>query len=55
LHDDEDPCELHFCDYASVAGRQLPGRIEVRFGGEPYGVLAALEYELAPSKEEPLP
>ena len=35
--DDVDPCEIGFFDYRQVDGRSVPGRLEVRFGDEPYG------------------
>ncbi|MFW5693145.1 MAG: hypothetical protein ACOCWL_02920, partial [Thermoguttaceae bacterium] len=34
--DDADPCELRFLDYREVEGRQVPGRMEVFFGTDPY-------------------
>ena len=30
--EDEDPCEVYLSDYQAVDGRQLPHRIEVRYG-----------------------
>ncbi|MFH1265774.1 MAG: trypsin-like peptidase domain-containing protein, partial [Planctomycetota bacterium] len=36
--EDVDPCEVYFSDYRQVEGRRLPGRMEVRFGDDPYGV-----------------
>ena len=43
---DEDPCELYFSDYRSVSGRQLPHRIEVRYGNGTYGVFKIKSYQL---------
>jgi serine protease Do len=34
-----DPCELYFSDYREVEGRLCPGRIDVRYGNEPFAVL----------------
>ncbi|MGD0896675.1 MAG: trypsin-like peptidase domain-containing protein [Thermoguttaceae bacterium] len=47
-----DPCELYFSEYHEVDGRFLPGRIEVRYGDDRYGVLKPSDYvlERAPSK-----
>lgn len=43
---DEDPCEVYFSDYRSVDGRELPHRIEVRYGDKRYGVLTITKYTL---------
>ena len=37
--EDSDPCELYFSDYAEKDGRLLPGKIEVRYGDEPFATL----------------
>ena len=42
-----DPCEVYFQDYRSVDGRQLPHRIEVRYGDKRYAVLTINHYSLA--------
>ncbi len=34
--DDADPCEVRFLDYRESEGRQVPGRIEVYLGTDPY-------------------
>ena len=44
---DEDPCELYFSDYKSVNGRQLPHRIDVRYGNGRFGVFTIKSYQLA--------
>jgi hypothetical protein len=44
---DDDPCEVYLSDYRAVDGRQLPHRIEVRYGNETYGVLTVKTYALA--------
>jgi hypothetical protein len=44
---DDDPCEVYLSDYRAVDGRQLPHRIEVRYGNDTYGVLAVKAYTLA--------
>ena len=36
---EDDPCELYFGDYRAVEGRQLPHRIDVRYGNEAFGVV----------------
>jgi hypothetical protein len=45
--EEADPCELYFSDYRAVDGRQLPHRIEVRSGGEQYGVFKVKSFQLA--------
>jgi serine protease Do len=44
-----DPCEIYFLDYRELEGRRLPGRMEVRFGDEPYAVfqLDSLDFQEA--------
>ncbi len=44
--DGEDPCELFFTDYKPVNGRELPGRIDVRYGDKHYGYLAVKTWTL---------
>jgi hypothetical protein len=46
---DDDPCEVYLSDYKSVDGRQVPHRIEVRRGYEPYAVYTVTSVKL-PSK-----
>lgn len=43
---DEDPCELYFSDYKAVDGRQLPHRIDVRWGDKTYGSLFFAKFDL---------
>ena len=43
---DEDPCEVYFSDYRPVEGRELPHRIEVRYGDKRYGILTISKYTL---------
>jgi serine protease Do len=43
---DKDPCEVYFGDYKPVDGKQLPHRIEVRYGDKQYGVLTIDKYTL---------
>ena len=31
-----DPCEIYFADYREIDGRWLPGRMEVRYGNDPF-------------------
>ena len=42
-----DPCEMYLSDYKAVDGRQLPHRIEVRFGDNRFAVLNIKSYKLA--------
>jgi S1-C subfamily serine protease len=39
LTKDADPCEVYFSDYKPVDGKELPHRIEVRYGDKRYAVL----------------
>jgi serine protease Do len=43
---DSDPCELYFYDYKDVGGRELPHRIEARYGDKRYAVLTVGQYTL---------
>jgi hypothetical protein len=43
---DDDPCEVYLGDYRPVDGRDLPHRIDVRFGNETYGLLTVKRIEL---------
>ncbi|HXT57653.1 MAG TPA: trypsin-like peptidase domain-containing protein [Pirellulales bacterium] len=49
LRGDDDPCELYFADYREVEGRDLPGRLEVRYGNNVYGVFKLDRVELGPA------
>jgi len=42
--EDTDPCEVYFSQYHDVNGRMLPGRMEVRFGEELFGVFTINEF-----------
>ena len=44
---DEDPCEIYFSDYRKTDGRDLPYRIEVRYGNGRFGVFTVKSYQLA--------
>jgi hypothetical protein len=44
---DDDPCEVYLADYRAVDGRQLPHRLEVKYGNDTYGVLTVKGYKLA--------
>ena len=41
---EDDPCEIYFADYRAVDGRQLPHRLEVRYGNEAFGVVTVKNY-----------
>jgi hypothetical protein len=47
---DEDPCEVYLADYRDVDGRQLPHRIEVRYGDKTYAVLNVNTWKLDAAK-----
>jgi S1-C subfamily serine protease len=46
LTKDGDPCEVYLGDYRPVDGRQLPHRLEVRYGDKRYAVLTVNKYTL---------
>jgi hypothetical protein len=46
LHQDADPCELHFADYRAVDGREVPGRMLVRYGDNLYGLFTFADVTL---------
>ena len=35
-NEEADPCEIYFSDYREIDGRRLPGRMEVRYGNDPF-------------------
>lgn len=37
--EDSDPCEIYFSDYHETNGRLRPGKMEVRFGDDPFATL----------------
>jgi S1-C subfamily serine protease len=43
---DEDPCEVYFGDYKAVDGRQLPHRVDARWGDKNYGSLFFAKFDL---------
>jgi hypothetical protein len=45
-----DPCEVYFSQDREVEGRLLPGRIEVRWGDEPYGAFVFDAYDFEDRK-----
>jgi S1-C subfamily serine protease len=48
---DEDPCEVYFTEYQKDAdGRDLPGRIEVRYGDKVYVVLDVSAFKVDSAK-----
>jgi S1-C subfamily serine protease len=50
LAPDRDPCELYFSDYKKVEGRDLPHRIEVRYGNGRFGTFTVKSYQFAAAK-----
>jgi serine protease Do len=43
---DEDPCEMYFSEPKLVDGRELPHRVDVRFGNDAYGTLSIKKWDL---------
>jgi S1-C subfamily serine protease len=48
-----DPCELYFSAYRDVAGRFLPGSIEVRTGDYRFGMFKPAKYDLERAEKKP--
>ncbi len=47
FHDDEsDPCEVYFSEYHQSGNHWVPGRMEVRFGNEPFAVFKLQEFRV---------
>ncbi len=44
--DDSDPCEVYFSGHREIDGRMFPGRMEVRFGNDLYGIFTFEEIQL---------
>ena len=42
-----DPCEVYLADYKEVDGKQLPHRIEVRFGDGQFAVLTVKSFKMS--------
>ncbi|HWB12591.1 MAG TPA: trypsin-like peptidase domain-containing protein [Pirellulales bacterium] len=51
LHEDDDPCELHFAEYRAVDGREVPGRMLVRYGDNLYGLFTFTDVALKEGAE----
>ncbi|HUY36258.1 MAG TPA: trypsin-like peptidase domain-containing protein [Pirellulales bacterium] len=52
LRSDDDPCELYFFDYREHEGRELPGKLEVRYGDGLYGVFKLTDWTLHKTAED---
>ncbi len=50
LDHEEDPCELYFSNYQAVDGKQLPQRIEIRYGDKTVAVWDEVAYKFMPAK-----
>ncbi len=48
--DQSDPCEVYFSDYREVEGRQLPHRMEVRYGDSVFGIFTLTHFDLTKSE-----
>jgi hypothetical protein len=46
----DDPCEVYLSDYKKVDGRDLPHRVEVRYGDNRYARLTVKSYAFAEAK-----
>jgi S1-C subfamily serine protease len=46
---DDDPCEVYLSDYKKVDGRELPHRMEVRYGNDRYAVLELKSIQFGPA------
>ena len=52
---DSDPCDIRFSDYRDLGGRQVPYKLEVHHGDEPFGQIQWNQIELPPPAEEKKP
>jgi S1-C subfamily serine protease len=50
---EDDPCEVYLSDYRPVDGRQLPHKMEVRYGNELYGILELKSFQFSAPKQDP--
>ena len=46
LHEDDDPCELHFADYRETDGREVARTMLVRYGDNVFGLFTFTEVSL---------
>jgi S1-C subfamily serine protease len=46
----DDPCEVYCSDYRPVDGRQLPFRMEIRYGNGTYGYFLVKKYKFAAAR-----
>jgi len=49
---DADPCEIEFSEYQATNGYELPTRLIVRYGDEPYDLLTVTNWSVAIDKEK---
>jgi len=49
-----DPCEVYFSEYQQVEGRWLPGKMEVRYGDDPYGTFLSLQWSFQSQPDAPV-
>lgn len=47
---DQDPCEVYFSEFRAVDGKQLPHKMDVRYGEHHFGVLNIEKYTMKPTK-----
>ncbi|MCC6125126.1 MAG: trypsin-like peptidase domain-containing protein [Pirellulales bacterium] len=43
---ESDPCEIYFSQFREIGGRDLPGKLEIRFGDEPFGALTVNDFRI---------
>ena len=43
---ESDPCEIYFSQYREIDGRDFPGRLEVRYGDEPFGAFSVIDFRI---------
>ncbi|MEX2558407.1 MAG: trypsin-like peptidase domain-containing protein, partial [Pirellulales bacterium] len=52
LDSDGDPCELYFFDYDKLDGRDLPRRLDVRYGDNVYAAFELVDFTLDKAPED---
>jgi serine protease Do len=43
---ESDPCEIYFSQFRVIGGRDLPGKLEIRYGDEPFAALSVNDFRI---------
>jgi hypothetical protein len=47
---EDDPCEVYLSDYKDEGGKQLPHKMEVRYGNDRYALLDMKAFQFTEAK-----